>query len=127
MYYFHWYYFIIISPIFFSDEIDSILCTRSENEAESSRRMKTEFLVQFDGALSNPGVFTECSSYCSLDERILVIGATNRPQELDDAVLRRFPKRIFIPLPDDASRYAAIKSILHKHGMTRGLCDNEYK
>ncbi len=36
----------------------------------------------------------------SSDERILTIGATNRPQELDDAARRRFVKKLFIPLPE---------------------------
>lgn len=34
------------------------------------------------------------------EERILVIGATNRPQELDEAARRRFVKRLYIPLPE---------------------------
>ena len=58
------------------DEIDSLLCERREGEHEASRRLKTEFLVEFDGLKS------------SSEERILVMGATNRPQELDDAALR---------------------------------------
>lgn len=72
----------------FIDEIDSLLSQRSDSEHESSRRIKTEFLVQLDGATTDN------------DERILVIGATNRPQELDEAARRRFVKRLYIPLPD---------------------------
>ena len=47
---------------------------------------------------------------CSTDARVVVIGATNRPQELDEAARRRFAKRIYIPLPDAAGR----RDILHK-------------
>jgi len=53
-----------------------MLCERKESEHEASRRLKTEFLVEFDGLHSKS------------DERILVMGATNRPQDLDEAVLR---------------------------------------
>ncbi|UMM36477.1 hypothetical protein L5515_008627 [Caenorhabditis briggsae] len=101
--------------IIFIDEIDSILCERSEKDAEVSRRMKTEFLVQFDGATSSP------------DDRILVIGATNRPYELDDAVLRRFPKRIMLNLPDTEARKELITKTLKKHDMMDGLSSSDIR
>ncbi|CAO4380412.1 unnamed protein product [Caenorhabditis nigoni] len=101
--------------IIFIDEIDSILCERSEKDAEVSRRMKTEFLVQFDGATSSP------------DDRILVIGATNRPYELDDAVLRRFPKRIMLNLPDSEARKELITKTLKKHDMMDGLSSSDIR
>jgi SpoVK/Ycf46/Vps4 family AAA+-type ATPase len=74
--------------VIFIDEIDSILCSRKEGEHESSRRIKTEFLIELDGTRTNG------------DEKILIIGATNLPEELDDAVRRRFVKRLYIPLPN---------------------------
>ncbi|KAE9420425.1 hypothetical protein Angca_005796, partial [Angiostrongylus cantonensis] len=100
---------------FLENEIDSILCDRSEKDTEVSRRMKTEFLLQFDGATSSP------------DDRVLVIGATNRPYELDDAVLRRFPKRIHLGLPDGESRFTLLKAILDKHNMSAGLTDYDIR
>eukprot|EP01025_Chloroclados_australasicus_P043775 TRINITY_DN4695_c0_g1_i1.p1 TRINITY_DN4695_c0_g1~~TRINITY_DN4695_c0_g1_i1.p1 ORF type:complete len:484 (-),score=64.00 TRINITY_DN4695_c0_g1_i1:118-1569(-) len=85
--------------IIFIDEVDSILTQRSGNEHDASRRLKTEFLVQFDG------LGTE-------DDRVVVLGATNRPQELDDAMRRRFSRRIYIPLPDIQARRAMFSNIL---------------
>ena len=86
--------------VVFIDEIDSLLTQRTDGEFEASRRIKTEFLVQFDGAAT-----------CS-DDRILIIGATNRPQELDEAARRRLVKRLYIPLPDAEARKTIVKMLL---------------
>lgn len=87
--------------VVFIDEIDALLSKRSENEHESSRRLKTEFLIFLDG----------CDT---LDEKVLIIGATNRPQELDEAARRRFTKRLYIPLPNFEARKDMIHSYLTK-------------
>ncbi|XP_061109781.1 fidgetin-like protein 1 [Conger conger] len=78
--------------VIFIDEIDSLLSQRTDGEHDSSRRIKTEFLVQLDGAAT------------SADDRILVVGATNRPQEIDEAARRRLAKRLYVPLPEAAAR-----------------------
>ena len=44
--------------------------------------------------------------------RILVIGATNRPMDLDEAALRRMTKRIYIGLPDPKARLGLIKRLM---------------
>ncbi|ETO34562.1 AAA family ATPase [Reticulomyxa filosa] len=91
--------------IIFIDEIDSLLTARGgANEAESSRRIKTEFLVQFDGV----------HKASEAQARMLVIGATNLPHQLDEAVLRRFSKRIMVPLPDEETRYALLQNLMKK-------------
>eukprot|EP00359_Climacostomum_virens_P009796 CAMPEP_0204901608 /NCGR_PEP_ID=MMETSP1397-20131031/3177_1 /ASSEMBLY_ACC=CAM_ASM_000891 /TAXON_ID=49980 /ORGANISM="Climacostomum Climacostomum virens, Strain Stock W-24" /LENGTH=490 /DNA_ID=CAMNT_0052069987 /DNA_START=15 /DNA_END=1487 /DNA_ORIENTATION=+ len=88
--------------VIFIDEIDSMLCSRSDSEQESSRRIKTEFLVHMDGAGT------------SKDDRILVIGATNRPQDLDEAVKRRLSRRLYIPLPSYEGRQQLICNLLQQ-------------
>jgi SpoVK/Ycf46/Vps4 family AAA+-type ATPase len=93
--------------VVFMDEVDALLCQRSSEENEASRRMKTEFMVQLDGAGT------------SQSARVVVVGATNRPEELDEAVRRRFVKRIYIPLPDDESRRQLFITLLQnsRHGL----------
>lgn len=86
--------------VIFIDEIDSLLTQRSETEHESSRRLKTEFLVQLDGAATSD------------DDRILIVGATNRPQELDEAARRRLVKRLYVPLPELEARKQIINNLL---------------
>ncbi|XP_041640236.1 spastin-like isoform X2 [Cheilinus undulatus] len=90
--------------IIFIDEVDSLLCERREGEHDASRRLKTEFLVQFDGVQTGS------------EDRVLVMGATNRPQELDEAVLRRFTKRVYVALPAVETRLMLLKNLLEKHG-----------
>ncbi|XP_043832197.1 fidgetin-like protein 1 [Dromiciops gliroides] len=88
--------------VIFIDEIDSLLSQRGDGEHESSRRIKTEFLVQLDGATT------------SSEERILVVGATNRPQEIDEAARRRLVKRLYIPLPEASARKQIVKNLMAK-------------
>ncbi|XP_059516180.1 spastin isoform X4 [Myotis daubentonii] len=90
--------------IIFIDEVDSLLCERREGEHDASRRLKTEFLIEFDGVQS------------AGDDRVLVMGATNRPQELDEAVLRRFTKRVYVSLPNEETRRLLLKNLLCKQG-----------
>lgn len=89
--------------IIFVDEIDSLLSKRNESEHEASRRFKTEFMVQMDGCKNDDS-----------NKSILVIGCTNCPWDIDDAIMRRFQRRIYIPLPDAETRKAVLQSILNK-------------
>ncbi|XP_053212140.1 fidgetin-like protein 1 [Panonychus citri] len=86
--------------VIFIDEIDSLLTQRNDSEHESSRRLKTEFLVQFDGLTTDH------------EESLLVVGATNRPHELDEAARRRFNSRLYIPLPNKQARRDLIKRLI---------------
>ncbi|BHF65979.1 Fidgetin-like protein 1 [Sparganum proliferum] len=90
--------------VIFIDEIDSLLSQRSDTEHESSRRIKTEFLVQLDGVTTGA------------EDRLLLVGATNRPQELDEAARRRFVKKLYIPLPCcEARREIVYRLISQQH------------
>ena len=86
------------STIFF-DEIDSVASQRGGgNENEASRKMKAQLLTKLEGIDSA----TESS-------QVFVLAATNFPWDLDEALLRRFQKRIYIPLPDVEGRLSILK------------------
>ncbi|MEA2071606.1 MAG: AAA family ATPase [Asgard group archaeon] len=92
--------------LIFIDEIDSIASTRGGGEHDAMRRVKTTFMTQMDGVTTKK------------TDRIVVIGATNLPWELDPAFRSRFEKRIYINLPDLKAR----SKIFEIH--TRGVeCD----
>lgn len=97
--------------IIFIDEIDSLCSSRSEGESDSTRRIKTEFLVQMQGVGNS-------------HDGLLVLGATNVPWELDPAMRRRFEKRIYIPLPEPHAR--AIMFPLHLGDTPNDLNDSDF-
>eukprot|EP00465_Bigelowiella_longifila_P001938 CAMPEP_0185258846 /NCGR_PEP_ID=MMETSP1359-20130426/7724_1 /TAXON_ID=552665 /ORGANISM="Bigelowiella longifila, Strain CCMP242" /LENGTH=439 /DNA_ID=CAMNT_0027844525 /DNA_START=66 /DNA_END=1385 /DNA_ORIENTATION=+ len=89
--------------IIFIDEVDSLVSARSDGENEASRRVKTEFMVQMDGVGGKAS-----------EGRVLVLGATNVPWELDPAIRRRFEKRVYIPLPGAQARAEIFKISIGK-------------
>lgn len=98
--------------IVFFDEVDSLLSKRkSSGEHEASRRMKTEFLVQLDGAASS-STSGDAASPQGNNPSVVTIACTNLPWDLDDAALRRFARRIYIPLPDETARRDLILRLL---------------
>lgn len=99
--------------VIFIDEIDSLLSQRTDGEHDSSRRIKTEFLVQLDGAAT------------SSEDRILVVGATNRPQEIDEAARRRLAKRLYIPLPEAAARQQIVINLMSREKSQLGTDELE--
>ncbi|KAH9743507.1 fidgetin-like protein 1 [Citrus sinensis] len=91
--------------VIFVDEIDSLLSQRkSDGEHESSRRLKTQFLIEMEG-------------FDSGSEQILLVGATNRPQELDEAARRRLTKRLYIPLPSSGYSGSDMKNLVKEASM----------
>jgi len=80
----------------FLDEIDALFSARlsahETGNAAVNRGIITEFMQEMDGLRS------------SRDTQVIIIGATNRPFDLDDAVLRRLPRRLLLDLPGEKER-----------------------
>ncbi|GAM27874.1 hypothetical protein SAMD00019534_110500 [Acytostelium subglobosum LB1] len=100
------------NSVIFVDEIDSLCSSRNDTESESSRRIKTEFLIQLDGVGND-------------SDGILILAATNIPWGLDLAIRRRFEKRIYIPLPDPHARIKMFQ--LHIGSTPNSLNQGDFK
>ncbi|KAL8196260.1 hypothetical protein R6Q57_025260 [Mikania cordata] len=98
-----------VSPtIIFVDEVDSMLGSRSKGgEHEAMRKIKNEFMTHWDGLLS--------------EKQILVLAATNRPFDLDEAIIRRFERRIMVGLPSVEQREMIMRTLLSKESVVEGL------
>ncbi|KAI8813451.1 P-loop containing nucleoside triphosphate hydrolase protein [Cladochytrium replicatum] len=86
--------------IIFIDEIDSFLRERKSNDHEATSMMKAEFMSLWDGLSTGDST------------RIVVLGATNRPNDIDKAILRRMPKRFAVKLPDRDQRLRILRILL---------------
>jgi len=78
--------------IIFIDEIDALLGVHM-NEVGGEVRVRNQFLKEMDGIQDKSGKL-----------HVYVIGATNKPWKLDEPFIRRFQKRIYVPLPDKKAR-----------------------
>ncbi|KEH25715.1 putative adenosinetriphosphatase [Medicago truncatula] len=93
----------VAPTIIFVDEVDSMLGQRTRvGEHEAMRKIKNEFMTHWDGLLSGP------------NEQILVLAATNRPFDLDEAIIRRFERRIMVGLPSAENREMILKTLMSK-------------
>ncbi|KAF9324667.1 hypothetical protein BGZ91_002823 [Linnemannia elongata] len=108
-----------LSPcVIFLDEVDSIFRARSLGGAggggsgghSSQREILNQFMVEWDGLRSS-----------GQNNGIVVMASTNRPFELDDAVLRRLPRRILVDLPSEQAREKILNVYLGQETLDAGI------
>eukprot|EP00882_Tetradesmus_deserticola_P021488 GHRQ01023261.1.p2 GENE.GHRQ01023261.1~~GHRQ01023261.1.p2 ORF type:complete len:237 (+),score=119.61 GHRQ01023261.1:206-916(+) len=87
--------------------------TRGDNESEAARRIKTQLMIEMQGVNSNDAA------------RVLMLGATNLPYNLDQAIRRRFDKRIYIPLPEAHARAGMFK--IHLGDTPHNLSEQDFQ
>jgi len=99
--------------LIFMDEIDSVATKRgSGHEGGGERRVKTQLLSEIQGVKSGS------------KKPLLVLGATNRPWDIDMAMLSRFEKKVYVPLPDLTARVGIFK--IHTAGINMSLTEEDF-
>jgi len=98
--------------VLFFDELDSIGVSRGRGSgggSEASDRVINQLLTEMDGI--------------GVKKNVFIVGATNRPDILDDALLRpgRLDQLVYIPLPDEKSRLSIVKAILRKSPIDKNI------
>lgn len=103
-----------LSPcIIFIDEIESLLRSRNNTDHEATAMMKTQFMTHWDGLM------TEQNS------GVIIMGASNRPEDIDKAFLRRMPATFHIPLPNCEQRKKILNKILEKENYATNVDFNK--
>ncbi|XP_070821372.1 outer mitochondrial transmembrane helix translocase [Chaetodon trifascialis] len=95
--------------IVFIDEIDSFLRTRSSLDHEATAMMKAQFMSLWDGLDT------------SSTTQVMVMGATNRPQDVDQAILRRMPTTFHVGLPNTRQRQDILRLILAGENLSNAI------
>jgi SpoVK/Ycf46/Vps4 family AAA+-type ATPase len=93
--------------VIYLDEVDSILSSRDQGEDtkyNTITSVKTTFMQEWDGLRTT-------------SDRVIVVASTNRPYALDQAVLRRMPRRILVDLPDQQTREEMLRVIMANNRM----------
>jgi vacuolar protein-sorting-associated protein 4 len=99
--------------LIFMDEIDSVATKRGQgHEGGGERRLKTQLLSEIQGVKSGS------------KKPLLVLGATNRPWDIDMAMLSRFEKKVYVPLPDLTARVGIFK--IHTAGINMALTEEDF-
>ncbi|CAL8471038.1 g10580 [Coccomyxa elongata] len=96
--------------IIFVDEVDALLGTRKAHEHEATTALKTEFMQLWDGMSTRK----ECN--------VCVLAATNRPFDLDEAILRRFGAQFEVGMPDMNARKEILRITLQRHNQEMPNC-----
>jgi ATPase family AAA domain-containing protein 1 len=100
-----------VSPtIVFIDEIDGLFRERSSSEHEAHKNLKSEFMQMWDGLAIDDG-----------GAMVIVLGATNRPYDVDPAILRRMPRAFEVGLPTKADRVSILRKLTSDANIEPGL------
>jgi katanin p60 ATPase-containing subunit A1 len=100
--------------VIFLDEFESLVPPRGSGESGAERRITSTLLAELDGLATK-----EDNSF------VLTMGATNLPWLLDQAILSRFQKRIYVPLPDEPARHSILEIHLTRRGHQSSLSMTE--
>ncbi|CAN7993298.1 unnamed protein product [Ixodes hexagonus] len=95
--------------IVFIDEIDSFLRSRDSQDHEATAMMKAQFMCLWDGLITDPSC------------QVVVMGATNRPHDVDKAILRRMPAMFHVGLPNVEQRAGIVQLILKTEALSEDV------
>ncbi len=97
--------------LIFIDELDAMAVSRNADVSEASRRVLGQLLTEIEGFNT------------TREEKIIIMGATNKPWDLDDAMISRFLRKIYVPLPDVKARKRVLKIHLEGAQISSELLD----